>query len=193
MASSQCSSKERGSWPSHSYVFAQDGLRGAEVPLEAVETLLVLIPKEDKLASIKGVRPIFFYNVCVKVVMKMIMNHLKEILEDIISPNQASLVPGRQTIDNIAICQEIVHTLKYTKAKRGGMVLKIDLEKAYDRLEWYFIEEMLRDAMIPTYLIVVVLAISFGTENWQIESDPPEGSGKVICYLHTSLCCVWRD
>lgn len=52
--------------------------------------------------------------------------------------NQASFIPGRDITDNIIIAQEVVHSLKGFNGGKYGMVLKIDLEKAYDRLQWYF-------------------------------------------------------
>lgn len=53
--------------------------------------------------------------------------------------------------------------MRYTTTKRGGMILKLDLEKAYDRLEWSFVEETLTDACIPRKLIRVILKIFQGS------------------------------
>lgn len=69
---------------------------------------------------------------------KVIANRLKLFLNDLVASNQSSFIPGRQSIDNVIIRQEIIHSLKYTQSKKGGMVLKIDLEKAHDMLEWDF-------------------------------------------------------
>lgn len=84
--------------------FAQGVLSGGDIPLEVMEALLVHIPKEEKPASIRGFIPISLCNVCVKLVSKMIVNQLKEVLNDIVTQNQASFIPGRQNIDNILIC-----------------------------------------------------------------------------------------
>lgn len=51
---------------------------------------------------------------------------------------------GRCTVDNILVFQEVVHSYRSLKGKRGFMALKLDLEKAYDRLSWSFILESLR-------------------------------------------------
>ena len=51
----------------------------------------------------------------------------------IISPNQCSFAPGL-TSDNIIVAQEVIHSMKTMKGKKGFMTIKIDLEKAYDRL-----------------------------------------------------------
>ena len=52
----------------------------------------------------------------------------------IISPHQSSFVPGRQGADNIVVAQEIIHSMRKKKCKKSFIALKIDLEKAYDRL-----------------------------------------------------------
>lgn len=64
-------------------------------------------------------RPISLYNVSMKTVSKMIVNRLKEVLDTLIFLNQASFVPGRKSLDNIIICQEMIHALRYTKVVRG--------------------------------------------------------------------------
>lgn len=79
---------------------------------------------------------------------------------EIIAPIHASFVPGRQRIDNVIICQEIMYTLRYTKANRGGLVIKLDLEKAYDSMEWKFIEETLWDVRLPNKLVAVIMKLT---------------------------------
>lgn len=76
--------------------FAQGILQGGDFPPEVTEALLVLIPKEQKPSSIKNFRPISLCNVSVKLVNKMIVNRLKHVLSKLISPHQASFIPGRQ-------------------------------------------------------------------------------------------------
>lgn len=56
---------------------------------------------------------------------------------------QSSFVPHRQATDNIIIVQEVVHTLRKRKGKVGSFIAKIDLEKAYDRIEWSFLNQLL--------------------------------------------------
>lgn len=117
------------------YSFVQRVLEEEEYPSEEAETLLILIPKETKPSSIRILRPINLSNAIFKLISKTIVNRLRGILGEIIAPTQTGFAPGRQSIDNVIICQEIIHTLKYTMAKRGRMVIKLDLEKAHDRME----------------------------------------------------------
>ena len=63
----------------------------------------------------------------------------------LIGPMQSSFVPGRHITDNIIIAQEDLHSMGSKKGKVGWMAIKVDLEKAYDRLNWDFIEDTLVD------------------------------------------------
>lgn len=84
------------------YSFVRGVLQGGEIPAEAVEVLLVLIPKEMKPCTMKGFRPLSLYNIVHKLVSKIIVNRLKEAWRVLISLFQASFVPGRQSIDKLS-------------------------------------------------------------------------------------------
>ncbi|XP_048323947.2 secreted RxLR effector protein 78-like [Ziziphus jujuba] len=72
----------------------------------------------------------------------MIANRLSRVIDKIISLNQGAFVKGR-IAKNIVITQDVVHKIRKHKGKKGLMVTKIDLKKAYDRLEWSFINKAL--------------------------------------------------
>lgn len=78
--------------------------------------------------------PISPCNVSYKIITKMIALRLREYIGEVVSPNQASFVPGRHIQDNIIIAQELIHTMDKLKRSRKFMVVKVDLEKAYDRI-----------------------------------------------------------
>lgn len=127
-----------------------------ELRNELAEALLVLVPKGSKLDTIKGFRPC---NVCVKLVNKVISNRIKLILIKILSPNQSSFISGRHSRGNVIICQEILHMPRYTKAKKAGIILKLDMEKAYDMMEWGFIEETLCDVNLLPSLVTMIMSL----------------------------------
>ena len=68
------------------------------------------------------------------------------------------LFRSRRGIDNAIIAQEVIHSISKKRGKVGYMVLKIDLEKAYDKLEWSFIKDMLYRANFPMDLIEVIMS-----------------------------------
>nr|GMD52524.1 ribonuclease H [Ipomoea batatas] len=109
------------------------------------DTLLVLIPKVRRPENIKQFRPISLCNVSYKVITKTITNRLKVLLPKIVSPFQSSFVPGRQITDNVFIYQEVMHTMRKKRGPHGIMAIKLDLEKAYDRLSWTFIRSTLHE------------------------------------------------
>ena len=67
-------------------------------------------------------------------------------------------MPGRKGVDNVIIVQEIIHTIGKTRGKMEYMALKIDLEKAYDKLEWSFVRCMLQRFKFSNILIEIIMS-----------------------------------
>lgn len=103
------------------------------------DTSIFLIPKTEHPESIKQYRPISLCNTSYKIVSNLIVHHLRPLLNSIISPNQNSFLPGRGCETNYIAASEILHSMKHKKGSKGWFAMKIDLEKAYDRMEWSFI------------------------------------------------------
>ncbi|XP_071940368.1 uncharacterized protein [Coffea arabica] len=88
-------------------------------------------------------RPISLCNFLNKVISKILAIRLAKVLPDIISPQQSGFVKGRQIFDNILLAQELIADIG--KTSRGdNIVLKIDMAKAYDRVAWPFLIQVLR-------------------------------------------------
>lgn len=132
-------------------------LEGDEFDKDLAKAFMVLIPKIQTPMTVKHFRPISLCNVSFKVVNKVLVNRLKQLLPAVVSPTQSSFIPGRHITDNIVVCQEMIHTLRNKRGKHGEMILKVDLEKAYDRLEWQFIRETLVDVGLPSTMIEVIM------------------------------------
>lgn len=80
-----------------------------------------------------------------KIVTKMLANRLKQVLPSIIAETQSAFVPGRLITDNAIAAFEINHWMhRKTKGKIGYAALKIDMSKAYDRVEWDFVMGVMR-------------------------------------------------
>ena len=73
----------------------------------------------------------------------IIVARIRPLLTNLISPIQSAFVLGRRGMDNVLIAQELLYSLDHKKGKVGYMAVKLDLEKAYDRLEWNFIHKVL--------------------------------------------------
>lgn len=60
-------------------------------------------------------------------------------------------------MDNVVVFQEVLHTMRQSKRQKGYRALKIDLEKAYDRLNWDFIEWVLKQANLSSRWITNIM------------------------------------
>lgn len=101
-------------------------------------SFLVLIPKVEHSVRIDQFRPISLCNVAYKAISKILSTRLKRVLSRLISPFQAAFVPGHSIQENVILGQEVLHTMKTKKGRRWMFALKLDMEKAYDRMEWGF-------------------------------------------------------
>ena len=96
-------------------------------------------------------------------------------LPQLISPIESSFVPGCQITDNVIVMQEVLHSMRRKTGSKGWMAIKLDLEKAYDRLRWDFINETLISMRLPDQLIKVIMScVSSCTLNILRNGEPTE-------------------
>ncbi|XP_017972398.1 PREDICTED: uncharacterized protein LOC18611557 [Theobroma cacao] len=87
------------------------------------------------------------------------VDQLKPMLEGLIGRSQSSFIPGRQAVDNVIVVQEVIYTMKTMKRRERALALKVDLEKAYDRVKWSFIREVMTEIGIPSNWISLIMNI----------------------------------
>lgn len=89
-------------------------------------------------------RPIALCNVIYKIVAKVLANRLKNVLDKCISVTQFAFVPRRSILDNVMAAIEIIHHMKSkVKDNVGEVALKLDISKAYDKIEWNYLREVM--------------------------------------------------
>eukprot|EP00253_Pinus_taeda_P009477 PITA_09477 len=119
----------------------EDSRRSGTILKSINSTFLALIPKEENAHTPEKFRPIALCNVIYKIISKVIANILKPILPYLISEEQSGYVEGRQILGNILLAQEMVHTLQ--TRKKAGMLMQLDLSKAFDKVNWNYLEAVL--------------------------------------------------
>ena len=98
-------------------------------------TLITLIPKII-FPELSHFKPISLCNVLYKVISKVLVDILKPFMDSIISPYQNAFIQGRNIFDNILLAHEIMDTLRKKKGRKYSFgALKIDISKAYDRVD----------------------------------------------------------
>ena len=100
-----------------------------------------MIPKVKGADDIKQFRPITLINVPFKICAKAYASRLAPVAQRVISPSQSGFLKQRNILEGPLALLEIVHELKRTKSR--GVILKLDFEKAYDRVNWEFVRQVL--------------------------------------------------
>jgi hypothetical protein len=167
-------------------------LNGDERLEEINSTFIVLIPKVPNPTLIGQFRPISLCNVIYKIISKALANRLKSVLSEIISEEQSAFVPGRIISDNIISAYECLHFMRTNCTKQNGYcALKLDMSKAYDRIERTYLSTIMERLgfsrrwidLIMKCVTTVSFSILFNGDKLE-KIKPSRESDKVIQFLH---------
>ena len=108
-------------------------------------THICLIPKVKSPQKVTEFRPISLCNVVYRLISKILANRLKRVLDVVIDELQSAFVPGRLITDNVLVAFETMHCIdQRKKGKKALTAIKLDMSKAYDKVEWVYLETMMR-------------------------------------------------
>ncbi|XP_075665270.1 uncharacterized protein LOC142634918 [Castanea sativa] len=149
-------------------------LNSGNIPNKLNHTFLTLIPKIHSPRKVSDFRPISLSNVLYKIIAKVLANRLKPLLPHLIFETQGVFLSERIITDNILIAHENLHYLKQKRTgKLGYMALKLDMSKAYDRVEWVFWEKiMLKMGFCQKWVALVSMCIKSVTYSILLNGQP---------------------
>ncbi|KAK2411185.1 hypothetical protein QL285_046487 [Trifolium repens] len=121
--------------------FFKDFHENAVLPKAFTASFLTLIPKKDHPLDLFDYRPICLIGSIYKVLSKVLANRLKRVMGKLISNFQSAFLPKRQILDGVVVLNEIIDLAK--RRKDVCMLFKVDFERAYDTVNWRFLERMM--------------------------------------------------
>jgi hypothetical protein len=103
---------------------------------------IVLLPKVNEAERIQQYLPICLLNVSFKIFTKVATLRLNTVADHVVRPSQTAFMQGKNILDGVVTLHERVHELH--SKKLNGVILKLDFEKAYDKVKWSFLQQTLR-------------------------------------------------
>lgn len=158
--------------------------------------VITLIPKVQEANIIQQYRPICLLNVSYKIFTKVTTNRLGSVADKVVSPTHTTFIKGRNILEGVVILHETIHELH--RKKLSGVILKLDFEKAYDKVRWPFLYQTLRmKGFSSKWISWIKTFISGGSVAVNVNDDvghffqTKKDSGKGILYL-PSCSILWQ-
>lgn len=144
------------------------------IPRSVNDTSIVLIPKVLHVSVFKHPRPISLCNTIYKIVSKIIAMRIRPFLDRIVYPTQSAFVLGWWIRENLILSNEIVHTMKMMKDDKGLVGIKIDMNRAYDRVEWNVLNGLLANYGFSSWAFALI------SECYMVDSSAQLFNGSVF-------------
>ncbi|XP_062086128.1 uncharacterized protein LOC133792235 [Humulus lupulus] len=148
-----------------------------QFPSELHNTTISLVPKTDNPARAVDYRPIACCSIIYKCISKLLCSRLDKDLPSLVQQNQGAFIQGRSIAHNILIFQDLIKNYgKKTTSPRCA--IKIDLSKAYDTVDWWFLEELLKSLCFPMRFIGWIMTCLKNTTYSLLMNGRVQGSFK---------------
>ncbi|MCH79506.1 LINE-1 reverse transcriptase like [Trifolium medium] len=112
------------------------------LPKGLLSYFITLIPKVPCPLHLGDFRPISLLGCLYKLIAKVLAARLAKVMDSVVATTQSAFIKGRNLVDGVMVVNEVVDLAK--KSGRPCLILKVDFEKAYDSVDWGFLEYMLR-------------------------------------------------
>lgn len=164
------------------------------LPTIVNEMNVALVPKISLPENIHHLRPISCCNFLPKIISKILVLRMKSMMNHIITQNQSAFIGGRLIEDNLLVAHEVFHALKKKgRGRKDGIAIKLDMSKAYDRLECDFIQKALTAYGFSPIWVDLLLLFPTGIKLMVFlprSLSPTEELGRGTPYPPTYLFCL---
>ena len=149
-------------------------LNSGTLPTPLNHTFITLIPKINSPEHVHQYCSISLCNVLYKIFSKVLANRLKKILPFIITEHQSTFTKDRLIFDNIMVAFETLYCLqRYNSGSHDYMAIKLDMSKAYDRVEWPFLEGIMRKMSFNEgWINLIMVYVRIVTYSILVNGDP---------------------
>ncbi|XP_010684467.1 uncharacterized protein LOC104899025 [Beta vulgaris subsp. vulgaris] len=115
-------------------------------------TAVTLLPKIPNATKVKEYRPIACCTVVCKIISKILTNRTKGVIGEVVNEAQSGFIPGRHISDNILLATELIrgYTRKHMSPR---CIMKVDIRKAYDSVEWFYLQTLVKEFGFPNVFI----------------------------------------
>ena len=175
-------------------------LNSSSLPEHLNHTFITLIPKKKNLEHASEFKPISLCNVLYKIFLKVLANRLKRILSKIITEYQSAFTESRLIFDNILVAFESLHSMQKHTGKDAFMAIKLDMSKAYDRVEWPYLKVVMRKmGFNDKWIKLLMLCVTTVSYSILVNREPKglihpsKASDRVISSLHSCSFCAQKD
>ncbi|KAJ4783220.1 RNA-directed DNA polymerase (reverse transcriptase)-related family protein [Rhynchospora pubera] len=119
------------------------------IPDDWLKCNIILIPKGDEPETPSQFRPISIGNVLYRLIMKILTNRLRPHMKKLIAQEQTAFLHNRCISDNVLLIKEVLNSFNTKKFKHHAFMLKADITKAFDKLNWNFLEHACNHVNMP--------------------------------------------
>ena len=148
-------------------------LNSVTLPEHLNHTFITLIPKKKNPEFASEFRPISLCNDLYKIFSKVLANRFKKILPNIITENQGAFTKSCFISDNILVAFKSLHSIQRHTGKEGYMVIKLDMSKAYDRVEWAYLQLVMEKMGFTDHWIkLMMLCVKTVTYSILVNGEP---------------------
>jgi hypothetical protein len=153
---------------------------------------IILIPKTKNAYDMRSFRPISLLNRNFKIFSRVLTSRLEIVCHMIIAKEKSTFIKGKLILESVVNAHEVLHAIH--KSKQHGVILKLDYEKAYDRVNLDFLIEILESRGFGETWIGWIKKIVFGGSVSILANGEDNntfktgrGSGRVTPYPHFYL------